>query len=131
MPLDATITNGVVTYRLKLTKATIMINRQPMQTGLPATDPILIDLGQLLPQLVLEGKVDEATPPQDEGVAVPNKRQLEDFVEGNPADGALEVVISDDTYVARVKMLRLEMEAAREAVWSFSLHFVAQRRQEP
>lgn len=131
MSLDVQIVGGAgpLTYRLKADSVTIVVDRDPRQAGLPGADPLLIDLGQFKPVIVVEGKVDE-TASSEGGVTIPSKVNLEDAVRTwyNLNGGVITLTVSGDAYIGKFRSLRMTLPAGRESVWDFTLQFVSKGR---
>ena len=111
----------------------VAYQRGPIQVPIPAgVDPILIDLGQFRPSVVISGTIRSVQDPTTDGTnTLFTKRTLEDLVTDQQHDRTITVSIVTegltDNYVAKVSSLNLEIMGGRE-FWSYTLSFVAQGR---
>ncbi len=128
MALGITLTVGGTTYRLQATKIMIRLSRNPIQAALPGgIDPLLLDLGQFRPSMVIEGAIKSVEPLSDGGISIPTKRQLEDLTSDNFASTITVSVsvggISDD-YVGKIANLSFTLPAARDDLWEYVMNLV-------
>lgn len=126
MALDVQIVSGATTYRLQAASATLVLERRPTQIGLPGVNPLFVDLGQFFPSWVIEGTVTE-TSLTDGGVTVPSKIQLEDFLLDTYASD-ITLTVSGDSYVGKIRLCRLTVDAAREDRWQYTINMLTRRR---
>jgi hypothetical protein len=127
MALSVTIDNGSTTYALPTEEAEIIYARKPMQAPLPGGDPILIDLGQIVPSIILSGRVDD-TAGSSGGNTIPTKNNLEDALESWYTD-TVTVTIGGDAYVSKFNTARFKRKGGvGDQIWDFILTFVSVTR---
>lgn len=128
MALSVTVSNGAVTYALPSDSLDISIGKAPFQAPLPAnTDPILIDLGQFRPAVVITGTLDPGFT-TDSVETIPTKRQLEDFVKTSwELTMTLAITFGGvtDSYVGKFVSVIFKADAASEGRWNFVIQMVA------
>ena len=130
MPLDVEFSSsspqGVPSpIRLQAESISIIYDRSPIGAPLPGSDPILIDLGQRVVKIVIEGRVNETGTNEVEGAtAISDKDDLEQIAR-LWYNTTITCTISADQYTTKLDSLRLTLLPGVETVkWDFNLQLV-------
>tara|TARA_Y100000310_G_scaffold175734_1_gene175838 strand:- start:1506 stop:1928 length:423 start_codon:yes stop_codon:yes gene_type:complete len=125
-----------ITYALTVESIVLDYSRGPVQAPIPAANPLLVDLGQFRPQIVLEGTLRQDASETDGGVTIPDKRDLEDFVRGTSGTPAIYTstitlaVTFDgqtDSYICKIGKCTFDREQGMQ-VWHFRMTLLSEGR---
>ena len=125
-----------ITYALQTDDITLDYTRGPLQVPISGRDPHLMDLGFFRPSVILSGVVKQDATETDGGISIPDKRDLEDFVEGTsgtPAIYSSTITLAvtfdsqTDNYVGKISKCTFTRREG-QTVWDFKMTVLAQGR---